>query len=172
MKLSICFFLLLVATYAGAGGQTTDTVDRIDRDLATLDLAPFEWEGEPDPASPRLGIYLNAIPEDSVRAVTGRDANPPWYVIWHAMPHWSADEAGVLIGDTLTALNGRPIGDSLYGGDEFINVVVRELSAGDTVTLTLRRGGRSHVITVPLIALNRVPMAFSTPAALGPIRTG
>ena len=104
MKLSICFFLLLVATYAGAGGQTTDTVDRIDRDLATLDLAPFEWEGEPDPASPRLGIYLNAIPEDSVRAVTGRDANPPWYVIWHAMPHWSADEAGVLIGDTLTAL--------------------------------------------------------------------
>ena len=172
MKPFICLFPLLVATFVNAGGQTADTANRIDLDLATLDLAPFEWEGEPDAAPPRLGIYLTAVPDDSVRAVTGRDANSPWYVIWHAMPHWSADAAGVLIGDTLTALNQSPIGDALHSGEEFINVVVRELSAGDTITLTVRRDGRLHVITVPLIALNRVPMAVSTPAALGPIRTG
>lgn len=172
MKTTLSFLLLLSFVVNAASAQTTSptTAELIDQALSTFDLPPFEWEGEPEPLRPRIGIYFNAVPADTVAARTGKTENDPWFVIWHVMPHWSADEAGIMIGDTITAINGRAIGDSNYYGEDFVNLLVREMQQDEIVMLSVRRNGEAMEMPVPVIADERVPMSFTVPAALGPVR--
>ncbi|MBS1913474.1 MAG: PDZ domain-containing protein [Bacteroidetes bacterium] len=145
----------------------------LSRSLDMFDLPPFEWDGAPEPLRPRLGIYLSAIPADSLALIPGLAGTTNPLRIWHVMPHWSADEAGVLINDVLLSIDGRPIGDSLYQGEEYVNVLARDHAPGDTIRMTIVRGGVRRDIPVPLAAPVRVPMPVpAAPAALGPIRTG
>ena len=170
--LSFLPLLMLCINMMSVSAQTPvpPTDELIDRELSTFDLLPFEWEGEPEPLRPRLGIYFNAIPADSVARITGRKENDPWFVIWHVMPHWSADDAGVLIGDTITAINGRAIGDADYYGEDFVNLVIREMQPGEIARLSIRRDGREIELPVPLFADERVPTPFTMPERLGPVR--
>src|SRR5207244_3639912 len=97
-------------------------------------------------------------PPDSLKKIAPpqyRDAKA--YGIWHVMPHWSADEAGVLIGDVLLAFNGGPTSDSLLGPDDYINMRVRTMKAGDTVRLTILRNGAVREMSIPLMAPKPVP---------------
>ncbi len=166
LALTLCVVRTAVAQSASPTAR-----DLIDQDLQTLDLPPFEWNGPPDPLHARLGIYFNRIPDDSVAAITGRSGNPPWFVIWQVMPHWSADRADILIGDTLIGVEGRSIGDSIRGGEDYVNTVIAAMKPGDTVALSLWKNGAPRVVRVPLIGSERVPMAYTTPRELGPVRS-
>lgn len=165
-------FLLFFFVVGSAIGQTTSptTAELIDQALSTFDLPPFEWKGEPDPARPKLGMYFNPLPADSVATITGKSKNAPWFVVWHVMPHLSADEAGILIGDTIMGINGKEIGDANYSGEDFVNLLVREMKPAELAYLTVRRNGAPMEMPIPLLADERVPMPFTTPDRLGPIR--
>jgi hypothetical protein len=165
MLIAICS---IISVHAQIPAPTTR--DLIDQDLSILDLP--SWEGRPDPLRSRLGIYLTPIPDDTVTKITGHGSNPPWFVIWQVMPHWPADDAGILAGDTIMAINGKTIGDSLYSGDDFINMMVREISPGTAIPLTIRRNGTPQEILVMLQSGKRVEMPFTRPAILGPVRSG
>ena len=164
---TLLFCLMAGSLLAQTSVLSTDQL--IERELSTFDLPPFEWDGEPEPLRPRLGIYFNAIPADSVAKVTKKKMNDPWFVIWHVMPHWSADEAGVLIGDTITAINGRAIGDSNYYGEDFVNLVIRDMKPGESARLSIRREGKKLELPVPLLTDERVLMPFTMPERLGRI---
>jgi membrane-associated protease RseP (regulator of RpoE activity) len=64
-----------------------------------------------------------------------------------------AESAGVMAGDTLVRIDGRPADRSSF------DLLARELEVGDTVTLTVRRSGRDRDFT--LVAAERPAMAFS-----------
>jgi hypothetical protein len=172
MKSTLSLLVLIaLCSITTAHGQTPTTRELIDQNLSILDLPTFEWEGRPDLLRSRLGIYLTPIPDDTVTKITGKSGNPPWFVIWHVMPHWSADEGGILPGDTLTALNGKPIGNAIYQNDDFVNMAVRELRAGSFITLTIRRNGTPKDLVVKLHSGKRAQMPFTTPPMLGPVRS-
>lgn len=170
LNTALSSLFLFVLSLCTASGQRPTSADPIDQELETFDLPPFKWSGPPDPARPKLGIYFNAVPADSTARITGRAKNPPWFVIWHVVPHLSADEAGILIGDTITAINGREIGDGDHYGEDFVNLLVREMEPGALAYLTVRRDGAVLEMPVPLLADERVPMPYTMPGRLGPIR--
>lgn len=172
MKIFFAVLLLSVLAHSSVPAQHSGTsdADRIDLELSTFDLRPFEWQGEPDPVPPRLGFYFRRVPPDSVARITGKGENDPWYEIWHVMPGWSADMAGILAGDTLTAIDGKPIGDEKVGGQDFIDLLAREKKGGDVLRFSVRRGGTKKNVKVPLLTFDRTPMSYTTPEALGPIR--
>lgn len=161
---SITLLILLASLaasrlYAQHEPPVADTL--IEQSLRIVDLPRFEWEGAPDPMRPRLGVYVFSIPADSFKLIAGfpKDvaiANR----VWHTMPHWSADEGGILIGDVLLAMNGGPLADSLYAYDEFLNMRVREMRPGDTVRFTILRDGAVREIRFPLLAAKRVSMSY------------
>ena len=62
-------------------------------------------------------------------------------------PGSPADEAGVESGDTIIAVNDKPLVD----GTELV-VTVRSQNPGDTVSLTVERGGQTLTIPVTLEA--------------------
>lgn len=162
--------LLFLAAAICAAAQTITSDELIDRELSTFDLRAFEWEGEPDPVPPRLGFYFNGVPKESVAAITGRAENDPWFVIWHVMPHWSADEAGILIGDTLISIDGKRIGNESASGLDYLDLLVKSKQPGEELKLTIRRNGNTMNIPVPLIGFERTPTSYSMPPRLGPIR--
>ena len=60
-------------------------------------------------------------------------------------PGGPADDAGILPGDVVLAIEGRPVTQP----DELI-VSIRALQPGDTVDLTVRRDGETSQVTVTL----------------------
>lgn len=154
--------LLLLLPTASIISQTApqDAEELIEQSLRIVDLPSFEWNGQPDPMHPRLGIYSNQVPADTARVMPGFPPATTGFSIWHIMPHWSADEAGLYIGDIILAMNGRPIGDSAYNGDEYMSVVARDMQPGDTARFTILRNGVVREIPVPLKATKRTPMPF------------
>jgi putative serine protease PepD len=58
-----------------------------------------------------------------------------------------ADKAGILPGDVILKFNGRPVTES-----EELIVAIRSRTPGETITLTVRRGGRDRDVRVTLDA--------------------
>src|SRR5450631_1945342 len=118
MKLFIAL-ILTVAVAAIAQQPSTDSL--IKHTLDIVDIPPFEWNGSPDAMKPRLGIYMNYVPADSVSLMTHGVDTMRGNRIWHVSPHWSADEAGLLEGDIVLRVNGLSLRDSVYGPDDILN---------------------------------------------------
>ncbi len=73
-----------------------------------------------------------------------------------------ADKAGVKPGDTITAIDGRTI----TRADDLV-VAIRAKAPGDTVTLTVKRGGKEQDITVTLAADSDVAFGDEEKAPAG-----
>jgi hypothetical protein len=140
----------------------------VERSLMMVDYPPFT--APPAPMLPRLGIFMRDITPDSVRALTkGRDS-VKGCPIWHLAPHWSADEAGLMLGDIVIRVDGRSLADSVYGPDDILNTRVREKKPGEIMQFQIIRGGAMREIPVKLLTGKRSVIAFNEPAGLGPIR--
>lgn len=160
------FSLLLLLIPLAAHAQSQDELTR--RSLSLFDLPPFEWTGEPEPMSPRLGVYTNPVPKDSLARVRKLPASVDrGWKIWHVMPHWSADEGGLFIGDIILLMNGKPIGDSVYQGDEYMATEAKRIPDGTPVTFTVARDNRVIDVSFALKRGVRTPMAFHSIDALG-----
>ncbi|MBC8145886.1 MAG: PDZ domain-containing protein [bacterium] len=144
----------------------------IEHSLRMFDINPFEWSGTPDPLRPRLGVYTQEVPYDSLRTISGVASGTKGFRIWHLMPNWAADAGGLFIGDVILAVDGLPSGDSVYQADEFIGNRAREMRAGQTMTFTIVRDNTVRTVAVPLIVPERTPMIPPTTDRLGPIRAG
>jgi hypothetical protein len=126
---------------------------------------------------PRLGIYFNDVPADSIRMLTNGKEDVKGNRIWHLAPHWSADKAGLMMNDIVLRVDGRTLEDSVYGGTDVLNTRLGQKHAasatmpGDTMHFEIFRGNQLKNIDVPLIAGKRIPvMAYTEPAGLGPLR--
>ena len=156
---SLCIIALMVAgTGRTALAQTIPADTLIERSLRTVDLPRFDWEGDPEPLRSRIGFYTNEVPGDSIVKGADLPAGAKAFRIWHIMPHWPADESGLYIGDIVLMMDGKPIGDSLYYGDEFVSIKARDIPPGDTVRFTIQRDGAVRVIPVRLETGKRTPM--------------
>jgi putative serine protease PepD len=88
-----------------------------------------------------VGVELN--PNSTGGAQIATEANaagaPP------VVPGSPADKAGLQPGDVITAINGNAITST----EQFI-ATIDKYAPGDKVTLTIRRGGQTHQVTVTL----------------------
>ena len=169
----LLFLPVLLLLAAPLAAQTVPSQDSlIEHSLRMFDLPSFEWPGEPEPMRPRLGIYTNELPYDSLRSIAGVAAGTKGYRIWHLMPNWSADRGGLFIGDIILTVDGAPIGDSAWYGDEFIAMRARELKGGQTMRFAIVRDGAVRTVDVPMILASRSPMAMRALDRLGPTRAG
>ncbi|MDP4287236.1 MAG: PDZ domain-containing protein [Bacteroidota bacterium] len=164
-----CVLLLLCwASTTIRAQMTSDSL--INRTLNLVDYPPFVRHGEPPPMKPRLGIYMRDISADSVRTLTHGKDSMKGSPIWHVAPHWSADDAGLMLGDVVLRVNGRTLADSVYGPDDVLNTRISTMHGGDTLQFQIIRNGEIREIPVPLHTGKRSPMAYSEPAGLGPLR--
>ncbi|MCE7934316.1 MAG: PDZ domain-containing protein [Chlorobi bacterium CHB2] len=161
----LMLFFLLPTLSTVAQSSRLDSLVR--ESLRMVDLPMFEWPGIPDPLRPRLGIYSNQVPDDTAAVIPGFPAGRKGFKIWHLMPHWPADESGMFIGDIIVGMNGKPIGDSLYYGDEYMAITARDMRPGDTAWLSILRDGKIKEHPIPLAAATRVPMPFLEPTFNG-----
>lgn len=166
MKLFIAL-ILTVAVAAIAQQPSTDSL--IKHTLDIVDIPPFEWNGTPDAMKPRLGMYMNYVPSDSVSLMTHGVDTMRGNRIWHISPHWSADEAGLLEGDIILRVNGLSLRDSVYGPDDILNTRVSEMKAGEVLQVQFIRDGVTKTIPVPLTSATRTPMPYTNPPRLGDI---
>lgn len=90
---------------------------------------------------PIIGILLDGRHrgEGVMVATTATDGNEP------VTPGGPGEEAGIRPGDIILSIDGRP----MTSPDEVI-VYVRANSPGDTITLTIRRGGTEQDVDVVL----------------------
>ena len=167
---AIILLLLLSLIPSYGAGQQADSL--IERSLRTFDLPPFEWGARRDPPRPRLGLYFQRLSDEDAAKVPGYRSGMRLHRIWHLMPHWSGDEAGLYAGDLVTAIDGRPIMDTTFAADDLVNKMVRRMNPGDTLRISILRDGTVREIPVPLLAAPYVPMSPPpAPPQLGPVRS-
>jgi S1-C subfamily serine protease len=94
----------------------------------------------PDP--PRLGVILYGRDEARLRGIDNG------LLVQDVIPGSGAAQAGVRAGDVILALNGRPVGTP----DE-LRQALGNLKVGQSVTVTVARGGALQEIAVTLQAL-------------------
>lgn len=166
-------FLFVTCVNPTWSQQTTPSqFSLIEHSLGMFDIEPFEWPGAPDALRPRLGVYTQEVPYDSLRMIKGVANGTRGFRIWHLMPHWAADEGGLFIGDVILSVDGLPIGDSVYQADEFIGNRARELHAGDVIHFKIVRDSAVRDVDVRMIVPERTPMPAPRTDRLGPIRAG
>ena len=96
---------LCLAIVANAQTTTIPSTDSlIEHSLSYVDYPMFVRQEAAPPMRPRLGIYMNNFPADSVRLLTRGADTIKRHRIWHVAPHWSADNAGLMMGDTRTSI--------------------------------------------------------------------
>jgi putative serine protease PepD len=88
-----------------------------------------------------VGVCLNSGSGGGAQIATAADPNCPYPI----SPGSPAASAGLRPGDTITAIDGKPVTST----DQFI-ATVDTYSPGDTVTFTDKRGGRSMQVKVTL----------------------
>lgn len=167
LLLPLLLLLTVLTVTQRLAAQPADAADTLlARSLFYFDLPSFEWSGQPDPPSPRLGIYSNPIPADSNSLIAGMPSDAKGFRIWHIMPHWSADEGGLYINDIILKLNGKAIGDSSFQGDEYMSVAVRPTPVGGKARFTILRDGKVIDVDLPILRSPRTVMAYHAPAGL------
>ncbi|MCC7439321.1 MAG: PDZ domain-containing protein [Armatimonadetes bacterium] len=160
---SILFCVFCIAASIPAAAQPSRLDSLIRESLRVVDLPAFTWPGPPDPLRPRLGIYSNPVPADTAAVLAGFPAGARGFKIWHLMPHWPADESGIFIGDIILSMNGKPIGDSLHNGDEYMAITARDMRPGDTAWFRILRDGVVREFPIRLATATRTPMPFLEP---------
>ncbi|MBL7986838.1 MAG: hypothetical protein JNJ94_02085 [Chlorobi bacterium] len=165
ISVPLWFILFCCITPSTAQPLRLDSLIR--ESLRIVDLPTFEWPATPDPLRPRLGIYSSQVPTDTAKGLAGFPAAATGFKVWHLMPHWPADESGIFIGDILLSMNGKPIGDSLYQGDEYMAITARDMQQGDTAWFSILRDGVVREIPIRLAAAIRTPMPFLEPTFNG-----
>ena len=105
----------------------------------------------------------------SIIIIAGVGANPA--VVYQVYPGYSAEEAGIQLGDVITSVNGHKI----HVGRDLALLTDADL-AGDTVTVTyLRDGERCTAVYDPLHTSYRLGISYyadETDAVLGEISEG
>ncbi|MDQ1266184.1 MAG: hypothetical protein QG635_1336, partial [Bacteroidota bacterium] len=157
---SILIFLFSITLYS------QDKPSLIENSLRMVDLQPYS--GKIEPQKIRLGIYLNEVKIEN--PPQGFPADLKGYVIWHIMPHWTADEAGYYIGDTLIGLEGKPLYDSVDRGDNYLELYLRNKKEGDIIKLTGLKNGKVLEKKVKLIGIRYVDMPCIDPG-IGSVRS-
>ncbi len=106
--------------------------------------------------APVLGIRLAALNDPAFRRYLKLQDNETGVYISEVEPASAAAEAGLQVGDVITALEGMNVDDlgrcdlPIYGMTH-ISAASRYLRPiGDNIRLTISRGGESQEITVPL----------------------
>ena len=110
MRIILCVLLFsAVAVYAQAPAKSTNnlTDTLINHSLSIVDYPPFD--GALEAPKPRFGVYMNNFPADSVRLLTHGKDTISGNRIWQVMPHWAADEAGLLRSDVILRVNGQTL---------------------------------------------------------------
>jgi hypothetical protein len=136
MKTIFCGMILFMSALAFAQ-PSSDSL--IHHSLSMVDYPPYIPSGTPTPMLPRLGIYMRDIPADSVHKLTHGKDSIKGSPIWHVAPHWSADEAGLMLGDIVLRVDGRTLTDSVYGPDDVLNTRVRDKKPGDIMNFQIIR---------------------------------
>ena len=96
-------------------------------------------------ARPYLGVAMQpvAIPESSRGKLKSETSNG--LLVAHVEPGGPADKAGILLGDVLVELQGKPLEDT-----ENIQDGLASFRIGDNVQATLLRAGSPLQVTITL----------------------
>jgi S1-C subfamily serine protease len=96
---------------------------------------------------PYLGVGMQALPvQESLKARLNLKASEGLLVV-HLEPDGPAEKAGLLVGDMLIELNGRPVSDT-----EEVQAVLRTAKAGAQVEAGLIRAGVLQKLKITLEA--------------------
>ncbi len=169
MKIHVLLCAVVVLACQAAHAQpSTDSL--INHSLNYVDFPPYVRNGPLPPMKPRLGIYFNDVPADSVWLLTHGADSMKGNRIWHLSPHWSADAAGLMMNDIVLRVDGISLDDTVYGGTDVLNTRLGKMHVGDTMHVQIIRNGKIMMIPVPLTGGHWTPMTYTKPAGLGPIR--
>ena len=113
--------------------------------LATVNRIVDELIEKGHIAKPYLGLAMQpvAVPESLLGKVPG--AGNSAVLVMHVEPAGPADKAGVLLGDVVVELQGKPVEDT---GD--IQQLLGSAKIGDTVAATVLRGGAPVKLSIML----------------------
>jgi hypothetical protein len=145
--------------------QSQDTL--ITFSLNMMDMEPVT--DIPEPSHVKLGVYFAPVPSDSVI----QKLIPPNYPavrIRQLVRGMSADKAGIMVGDVIFALDGKPLSDTSGQAGSYITNLLRSKEPGDVVKLKLARRDKILTIPVKLKVPDVIKMPFTLPAELGEIR--
>lgn len=95
-------------------------------------------------ARPYMGLAMQpvALPESLQKKASAAKSA---LLVVHVEPSGPADKASILVGDVLVDLQGKPVADT-----EDIQQLLASAKVGDTVQLTLLRGGSAQKLSVTL----------------------
>ena len=99
---------------------------------------------------PWLGARLQGVDSETARSL-GLD-RPQGVLVAAVYPGGPADRAGVRAGDLILAADGAPVNE-----EQAVNYSAATHRAGESVRLSLRRGGATRETTVKLAALPEAP---------------
>jgi serine protease Do len=89
-----------------------------------------------------IGIEFNAVPNPAVSRVYGVDGG---VTVANVRPGSPADQAGLKVGDTITAIDGKPV----KTGDELVNYIAG-MKPGSKAKLAFVRNGKQESTSVTI----------------------
>ncbi|MBI5324650.1 MAG: PDZ domain-containing protein, partial [Ignavibacteriae bacterium] len=156
-NLVLIFLIILIALTVKS--NSSDSLIEQSLNMFDLDL----YKGQVETPKLRLGHYSYEFAVDSNSELNQKYNIKHLYKIWHILPHTSADEAGLLIGDTLIYLEGKPIYDSTSRGDDYLEYYTQTKKEGDIIKLSVLRNNELIEIPIKLIAIKISVLKFIDP---------
>jgi S1-C subfamily serine protease len=160
MQSSASSFTLPVLNEGKLAGilSSYDSKDQISEVIATPLIARFVSESKKEnyQGFPNLGIGVSATEDIHFRSYLKIPESEGGVYISKVRKGSAADTAKLLPGDVILAIDDKPIDrrgyyqDDLYGPLPWIQSIRGSKSAGDTITLTLWRDGKSETAQVTL----------------------
>ncbi len=163
-KIYIILIALLISPKFCSAEQPDSLIEQT---LNLFDLEPYK--GEISYPRLRMGLYSSQFQFDSSSEILKKYHIEKGYKIWHIIPHSSADEAGLYIGDTLLMLDDKPIYNDKSIGDDYMDLYLYGKKAGDSVTITELKNGKLQDFPVKLIPIITYPMPYKDPG-LGEVK--
>jgi hypothetical protein len=129
---------------------------------ATLEVTPEATaEATEEPSVDEMTLLLTHAPSPDAGAIgLATEVDQEQVRIKAVVPDGPADKAGLLPGDVITAIDGKPI-----TGSEALNAAIAPKKAGDTLTFTIEREGQEQELPVTVARRRQVYCPLPAPTA-------
>ena len=104
--------------------------------------------------TPFLGIYMEEVPEKYLSEVVKKQSS---VYIKHVISETAAERAGILIGDIVIAVDGKPLNNKESNPQNQLRKTIREKKIGDDLKLSIIRDNKPITVEAKVEEMKKIP---------------
>src|SRR3972149_10699195 len=138
IKFALVWIVLLLCLSNGCSVQGLRNDIRSDFNFNPL-FFPMIEQPQNVSKKPFLGVHMGSVPDNNISEIINRDGA---VYITDVIPGTAAEEAGIMAGDIITAVDGGPLNGENGEPQDRLRKTIRGKNVGEGISLSIIREGK------------------------------